>query len=296
MYFNYDSLNQQRLSEYLELKNIINEIPLENKIKTINKLANDTRLNLININDVNLVGNDPATENDYTSINLDKCDHILDNFYTDILNWILENNWCYYSSIKAKKLLTNNQNTEDNYKKLINNYQKILLSKKSKEFKNTLIHLENIEDTNETILDKVKTLTDNRVSIIFDHIKSAFNLKQIYISTASIFKNIFLFKVSITITITSLLLLFYIYFRWKKITFFNKIYVFEISFITVGFLTFIRYITNQDFSYFFHTILFLYVLSSFFLTSYFHKKSYPKNKLLIIILCFSILNFFLSQP
>ena len=33
MYFNYDSLNQQRLSEYLELKNIINEIPLENKIK-----------------------------------------------------------------------------------------------------------------------------------------------------------------------------------------------------------------------------------------------------------------------
>ena len=74
---------------------------------------------------------------------------------------------------------------------MINNYQKILLSKKSKEFKNTLIHLENIEDTNETILDKVKTLTDNRVSIIFDHIKSAFNLKQIYISTASIFKNIF---------------------------------------------------------------------------------------------------------
>ena len=108
MYFNYDS-KPTRLSEYLELKNIINEIPLENKIKTINKLANDTRLNLININDVNLVGNDPATENDYTSINLDKCDHILDNFYTDILNWILENNWCYYSSIKAKKLLTNNK-------------------------------------------------------------------------------------------------------------------------------------------------------------------------------------------
>ena len=173
---------------------------------------------------------------------------------------------------------------------MINNYQKILLSKKSKEFKNTLIHLENIEDTNETILDKVKTLTDNRVSIIFDHIKSAFNLKQIYISTASIFKNIFLFKVSITITITSLLLLFYIYFRWKKITFFNKIYVFEISFITVGFLTFIRYITNQDFSYFSHNFIFICFIF-IFLTSYFHKKSYPKNKLLIIILCFSILNF-----
>ena len=103
IYSNSETTNQSRQNEILYLNEIIDKIPIDKKKYIILNIAKDAQIDLVNINTLSFVGDDPSYEGD-KYISLNECDIKINNPYIKQnvnnihKNKILSKHWCYYDN------------------------------------------------------------------------------------------------------------------------------------------------------------------------------------------------------
>ena len=279
-YSNSETTNQSRQNEILYLSEIIDKIPIDKKKYIILNIAKDAQIDLVNINTLSFVGDDPSYEGDkYISIN--ECDikiknpyikQIVDNIHK---NKILSKHWCYYESKDNyhQSLKENNNFTDSGLDKLFNHSNQ------------SYSQIENLSET--------KTLAEIfRIEIILNHIISIFNTQNFFSVLKTLFKSFFLFDISFIMMILSASVLVYFYKRTKsKEIFVKNTFLIELFFLCISFAIFLRYFTGPDFSYWFHSILFFCILSSISISELF-QNSFKTQKSSILIIFFFLLTIF----
>lgn len=125
-YSNSETTNQSRQNEILYLSEIIDKIPIDKKKNIILNIAKDAQIDLVNINTLSFVGDDPSYESDkYISMN--ECDSKIENPYIKQnennihKNEIISKHWCYYDhkGNYHQSLIENNNFTDSGLEKLI---------------------------------------------------------------------------------------------------------------------------------------------------------------------------------
>ena len=317
-YSNSETTNQSRQNEILYLSEIIDKIPIDKKKNIILNIAKDAQIDLVNINTLSFVGDDPSYESDkYISMN--ECDSKIENPYIKQnennihKNEIISKHWCYYDhkGNYHQSLIENNNFTDSGLEKLI---KRLKIGCGNGWFldmvKNDVASIECIELSPSQAL-KLKgpqienlSITENlleifRIEKILNHIISILNIQNFFSVLGTIFKGFLLFDISFIMIMYSALVLVYFYKRIKsKEIFVKNTFLIEFFFLFIGCATFLRYLTSQDFSYWFHFILFFCILSSISIGELFQNRFKTQKSRIFIIFFFllTIFNFTFHTP
>ena len=241
-FFNGTVSNSKRTESREQIMSLINNIEKSEKQLIVDNILRDAEKDLLVSEDFNFVGDDPSTLE--KNIKHYYCQQQLNPKYN------FEPHHCFR---KSRKEL---------------NKEAFLITSDIEPY---LVNIGKLDKSNVTEIVEESYLYHYRYDIIKDHLKNILTIDY-FILLIDLVLKFLLSNISPIITLITLSTFYYfLTLNDKKKFISNQALLFFYPFISISILSLLRYLTNVDFAYLFHSLFFMTIISSIGLTNFVAK-------------------------